>query len=51
MKKFMAMIKTTVGGSPVITEIYANDSRQAKQLIELLPYFKSFIKQPYAVKS
>ena len=46
MKYFKAVIIPTVPGGNIEVRISANSSTQAKKLIETLPYFRSFIKQP-----
>lgn len=43
---FSAKIQVKTGGSPIIVETPANDSVQAKKIIESRPEFKSFINQP-----
>lgn len=46
MKYYKAVIIPTVPGGNIEVKISANSSSQAKKLIETLPYFKSFVKQP-----
>lgn len=46
MDKYVAKIRTTVGGSSILTYIYANNATQARELIKTLPYFKDFVMQP-----
>ena len=46
MRTYKATITPTVSGGNIEVRISANSTTQAKQLIETLPYFKSFIKQP-----
>ena len=45
-KKFVAKIYVKTGGSPVTVEVYANDSTQAKKIIQMRPEFKSFCQHP-----
>jgi hypothetical protein len=45
-KKYYAKINVKVGGSPIMVEVSANDTAQAKKLIECRPEFKSFVSQP-----
>ena len=47
MKYFKAIIVPTVSGGNIEVRISANNSNQAKKLIETLPYFKSFVRQPF----
>ena len=46
MKKYRATITPTVSGGNIEVTICANSVYQAQKLIETLPYFKSFVKQP-----
>lgn len=45
-KKCQARINVKVGGAPIVVEVAANDSAQAKKLIEMKPEFKSFVNFP-----
>lgn len=45
-KLFKATITPTIAGGNIEVRISANNTSQAKKLIETLPYFKSFVKQP-----
>lgn len=45
-KFYKATIVPTVSGGNIEVRISANNVNQAKKLIETLPYFKSFVKQP-----
>lgn len=47
MKYYKAIIIPTISGGNIEVRISANNSNQAKKLIETLPYFKSFVKQPF----
>lgn len=46
MKKYRATITPTISGGNIEVTICANSVYQAQKLIETLPYFKSFVKQP-----
>ncbi len=46
MKYYKAVITPTISGGNIEVRISANNTNQAKKLIETLPYFKSFVKQP-----
>ncbi len=46
MKIYRATITPTVSGGNIEVTICANSVYQAQKLIETLPYFKSFVKQP-----
>ena len=46
MKNYRATITPTVSGGNIEVTVCANSVYQAQKLIEMLPYFKSFIKQP-----
>ena len=46
MKNYRATITPTVSGGNIEVTICANSVYQAQKLIETLPYFKSFVKQP-----
>lgn len=46
MNTYKAIIVPTVSGGNIEVRISANSSYQAKNLIETLPYFKSFVKHP-----
>ena len=46
MKKYRATITPTISGGNIEVTICANSIYQAQKLIETLPYFKSFVKQP-----
>ena len=46
MKYYKAIIIPTITGGNIEVRISANNTNQAKKLIETLPYFKSFVKQP-----
>lgn len=46
MKYYKAIIIPTISGGNIEVRISANNTNQAKKLIETLPYFKSFVKQP-----
>ena len=48
MNYYKAIIVPTVSGGNIEVRISANSSYQAKKLIETLPYFKSFVKQPFS---
>ena len=48
-KIFQAKFNAKCGGSPINIEVEANDSYQAKKIIEMRPDFKSFYQQPYKV--
>lgn len=48
MKTYKAIITPTVSGGNIEVKISANSPTQARKLIETLPYFRSFIKQPIA---
>lgn len=45
-KTYYARINVKVGGAPIRVEVIANDSAQAKKLIECKPEFKSFVNFP-----
>ncbi len=46
MRYFKAVITPTISGGNIEVRISANNTNQAKKIIETLPYFKSFVKQP-----
>ena len=46
MKKYRATIIPTIDGGNIEITICANNVYQAQKLIETLPYFKCFVKQP-----
>lgn len=46
MRTYKSIITPTISGGNIEVKISANSTIQAKKLIETLPYFKSFVKQP-----
>ena len=46
MSTYKSIITPTILGGNIEVKISANSTIQAKKLIETLPYFKSFVKQP-----
>ena len=46
MKNYRATITPNISGGNIEVTICANSVYQAQKLIETLPYFKSFVKQP-----
>ena len=49
-KKYSAKINLKTGGTPICIEVEANDTPQAKKIIELRPEFKSFVILPQLKK-
>ena len=47
MRTYKATITPTVSGGNIEVKISANNATQARDLIKTLPYFKSFVRQPF----
>lgn len=46
MDKYVAFILVKSGGAFVKVEVFANSELQAREIIKIFPYFKSFAKMP-----
>ena len=49
VKLYRAVIKPNVGGGNIPVEIYANSISQARDLIQKISYFQSFINSPRVI--
>jgi hypothetical protein len=47
MRTYKATITPTVSGGNIEVKISANSATQAQELVKTLPYFKSFVRQPF----
>jgi len=45
-KTYYARIQVKTGGAPIAVEVSANDTAQARKVIECRPEFKSFVNSP-----
>lgn len=46
VRLYQALIRPNVIGGNILVKIYANSASQARDLIQKLPYFQSFINSP-----
>ncbi len=49
VRLYQALIRPNVGGGNIPVKIYANSVSQARDLIQKLPYFQSFINSPMVI--
>ena len=49
VRLYKALIRPNVSGGNIPVKIYANNTSQARELIQKLPYFQSFASSPVVV--